>query len=368
MARKDKKDRGLFERPKNSGIWWIRYHDHNSQERREKVGSKSDARALYQERKTEVRRIKKGLAKAPEDKPNKSLLFKEFVRSCYPELQQFETWKNMKRMAEMWTKGFGSRTLVQVARIANQEAIKRREVLRKRGKSPASCNRETAFLKALLSRAVKNGLLDKNPLEHLDLLPEDNNRSRILRGDEEPLLQSVMTAEQFEVVEMAVQTGIRRGKLLSLAWKHIDFENGGWITVEKAKAGSSRQVPMTDRVRAILERRYTCKNSLWVFPNKSGTNHVNPNNWYNRVWRPALEKAGIEGLTFHDLRRTFASRMAMGGQGGRTLSGILGHKSSKTTDRYAHLDPEAFRAAIQVLNEPEQNKGLRVVKRESPGA
>lgn len=362
MARKGKADRGLFERPKGSGIWWIRYHDHNGQERREKVGPKSDALELYQERKTEGRRIKKGLAPAPEDGPTKPLLFKEFVKSCYPELKQFKSWPNMKRMAEMWCKGFDSRTLQQVARIANQSAIKRREILRERGKSAATCNRETAFLKGLLNRAVKQGVLDKNPLEHLDLLPEDNTRSRILRGDEEQLLKGVMEPHQFEVVEVAVQTGIRRGKLLSLGWKHIDFENGGWITVQGAKAGSSRQIPMTNRVREILQRRFQSKSSLWVFPNESGTNPINANNWYNRIWKPALKEAGIEGLTIHDLRRTFASRMTMKGQGGRHLSGLLGHKSSKTTDRYAHLDPEAFRAAIQVLNDPEQSQGLRVVK------
>ena len=362
-SRKRRRDRGLFERPKGSNVWWIRYADHNGDERREKVGTKSDASDLYRERKAQVRRIKKGLEPAPEDAPPKGMKFKDFVRSCYPELSGYATWPNMKRMAEMWVKGFGNRTLTQVARIANESAIKRREVLREKNKSASTCNPETKFLKALLNRAVKQGLLDKNPMEHLDLLPEKNKRTRIMRGNEEELLKSVMSPEQFEVVEVAVQTGIRRGKLLSLGWAHIDFADGGWITVSGAKADSDRQVPMTNRVREILERRYACRGKcLWVFPNKSGKNHVNANNWYNRVWKTALEKAGIDGLTIHDLRRTFASRMSMKGQGGRQLSGILGHKSSKTTDRYAHLDPEAFRAAIQVLNEPDQSKGLRVIK------
>lgn len=363
MARKDGKDRGLFERPKGSDVWWIRYHDHNGSERREKAGSKSDAVALYRERKARVRRIKKGLELAPEEAPPKGMKFKDFVVSCFPELRQYATWPNMKRMAEMWCKGFKSRTLDQVARIANESAIKRREVLRERGKSPATCNRETAFLKAILNRAVSSSLLDKNPMDHLDLLPEKNKRTRVMRGNEEEVLREAMSTEDFEVVEVAVQTGIRRGKLLSLGWVHISFEDGGWITVSGAKADSDRQVPMTNRVREILERRYACRGKcLWVFPNSTGKNHINPNNWYNRVWKPALKEAGIEGLTIHDLRRTFASRMASAGQGGRHLSGILGHKSSKTTDRYAHLDPEAYRAAIQVLNDPDQNKGLRVVK------
>ena len=54
MARKGGKDRGLFERPKGSGIWWVRYFDEVGRERREKVGPKALARKRYMQRKTEI--------------------------------------------------------------------------------------------------------------------------------------------------------------------------------------------------------------------------------------------------------------------------------------------------------------------------
>ena len=55
MARRGGKDRGLFERPADSGVWWIHYHDTDGRKHREKVGPKGLARKLYAKRKTEVR-------------------------------------------------------------------------------------------------------------------------------------------------------------------------------------------------------------------------------------------------------------------------------------------------------------------------
>ena len=55
MARRDGKDRGLFERPPGSGTWWIRYNDSQGNEHREKVGPKGLARQVYAKRKTEIR-------------------------------------------------------------------------------------------------------------------------------------------------------------------------------------------------------------------------------------------------------------------------------------------------------------------------
>lgn len=359
MARKDGKDRGLFERPKGSGIWWIRYADHLGKERRKKVGSKSNARKAYQKQKDLVRRIRLGLASPEKLTRRKPLTLKEFIKSCTPELKEFASWKSMERMATMWVKGIGHLPLDQVK---PEHAIGRRSALLQKGRTNATCNRETSFLKSILNRAVEQGVLKQNPLEHLKLLPEKKKRTRIAQGNEEEKLRSVMAQNDFDVVEVAIQTGLRRGVLLSLPWKQIDFHNE-LIDVQGAKGDTSRLVPMTSRVKEILERRYSEKSSLWVFPNKSGKNHINPNNWYNRVWRPALREAGVEGLTIHDLRRTFASRMAQAGQGGRALTGILGHSSSKTTDRYAHTDVETHRAAIkQTFDQSDGSRGLRLVK------
>ena len=66
MARKQGKDRGLFERPPGSGIWWVRYFDHHGREHREKIGAKGLARRVYEKRKTEIREGRFFAPKRPE--------------------------------------------------------------------------------------------------------------------------------------------------------------------------------------------------------------------------------------------------------------------------------------------------------------
>lgn len=358
MARLGGKDRGLFEKVKGSGIWWVRYHDHRGKERRKKVGSKTAARNFYAKTKELIREVK--LELKPESAitgDTKRVTLGAFITSCLPELQQKKSWKDQERFAKLWTKLIGH---FDIRDVCPNHAVLRRTARLEKGIAPATCNRETEFLRAILMRAVRDGVLEKNPLSGLKLLPVDNTRFRVATGGEEERLASVMSLEDFDIIAFAVDTGIRRDRIFNLPWTQVDLESG-WLTISQAKAGSSRQVPMTDRVRAILERRHAARTCSWVFPNSKGK-PLNPDTWCSRKFRPALEAAGITDLWFHDLRRTFGSRMTRKGQGGRVLTGLMGHKSTKTTDRYAHLDPESFQAAIQVLNEDPGKGGLRVVK------
>lgn len=68
-----------------------------------------------------------------------------------------------------------------------------------------------------------------------------------------------------------------------------------------------------------------------------------------RHFVPALEAAGIENFRWHDLRHTFASRLAMAGETIQTIAELLGHSSIQMAQRYAHLSPGHLRAAVQRL-------------------
>jgi integrase len=361
MARKNKKDRGLFERPKDSGVWWIRYHDHNGQERREKVGYKSDALSLYEERKTQVRRIKKGLAAADTlgGQKQRKLTLGEYLKSLEPELKTKGSWRDMKRFIKTWTRLIGQLPLEQVTRT---HAKKRQTARLERGIAPATINREVAFLQARLQQATDEGLLVRNPLSGLKGLKENNISDRHLSEAEEERVKARMHWEDFELVEMAIHTGIRQDRLFNTAWKDVSFEDGGWIRVHKAKGGKFRAVPLTKRALEILKRRYECRKSAWVFPNSTNGNPINASNFYSRKFKPALEAAGIEGITWHRLRHTLGSRLALQGVSIQAISKILGHSSTQVTERYAHLMPDSYRAAIQTLDQEPSKGGLRVVK------
>jgi len=110
---------------------------------------------------------------------------------------------------------------------------------------------------------------------------------------------------------------------------------------------------MNDTVRAILGGLSSRLRSPWVFPSDTGRTPLDAENFINRVFRPALESARIENFRWHDLRHTFASRLAMAGVDLNTIRELLGHKTLAMTLRYAHLSPAHQLDAVQRLNRPE---------------
>lgn len=385
MANEDKKARGVFERPKGSNVWWIHWYDHNGNRHRQKIGTFAEAKRRRGEVKSIVHRVKKKLEHPQAlvdagflDRShlglNSELTLRDFVKDCLPELKQKRTWKDQERFAKDWVRLIGS---LKLAEVAAKHAVKRRTARLERGKAPATCNREVEFLRSLLNRAVRDGHLQVNPLAKLKDLPENNKRIRWLRFDEEERLYQQLSPEDFEIVAFAMDMGLRRSKVFGLAWRDVHLEGQGWVDVKDAKAGSSRQVPiMTDRVRALLERRKTSQRGPWVFPStarhrrgkgeergrRKWENHLNGDGFCKRKYRPAVERARIDDLTFHDLRHTFCSRLVMAGVPLRTVMELAGHKNFQTTLRYSHLAPESFTAASSTLNEYNRaRRHLRVV-------
>ena len=68
------------------------------------------------------------------------------------------------------------------------------------------------------------------------------------------------------------------------------------------------------------------------------------------MFDPAVRDAKIEDFTWHDLRHTFASRLVMAGVPLRTVQELMGHKTLRMTERYAHLSPTHLHQAVKVLD------------------
>ncbi|MDP6561071.1 MAG: site-specific integrase, partial [Candidatus Binatia bacterium] len=127
-------------------------------------------------------------------------------------------------------------------------------------------------------------------------------------------------------------------------WEDVDL-GSGMIHILKSKSGKSREIPMSDHLRADLSRFPRRLGSEYVFPGKTGE----PLKVIKRSWQRAVKKAEIEGATFHTLRHTAASYLVMGGVDLRTVQEILGHADIRITMRYAHLSPAHKAAAVQKL-------------------
>jgi len=185
MARRaTAKTRGVFEREPGSGIWWIRY-EANGKPKREKVGRKSDAVALYQQRKSEVR--------AGAKLPRNMRLRRPTIADIGRKAIEWYTQHHRKDL-----RNFTSRMNSIIAGLGGQEAesVKPSEIdawLSSHSRwSPATANRHKTVLSKAYQLALKNGDVSMNPARLVDHRPEKNRRIRYLLPDEEERLREVM--------------------------------------------------------------------------------------------------------------------------------------------------------------------------------
>ena len=152
---------------------------------------------------------------------------------------------------------------------------------------------------------------------------------------------------------MALHTGLRRGELLNLQWRDIDFDTGdkGLVMVRKSKNHDIRYIPMNTLVREILmtmRRNLTGgRDESYVFAKPDGEGRKSIRNGFDGAVRRA--KLG-KHIRFHDLRHTFASHLVMKDVDLRTVAKLMGHRDIRVTMRYAYMAPDHLQAAEDVAS------------------
>ncbi len=218
------------------------------------------------------------------------------------------------------------------------------------GVKNATINRELAVLRHMLRLAVRKWRwLRQEP--YFELLREGPGRDRELTEAEEKALRVHLKPEAWDLLQAALLTGMRQGELIRLTWPQVDLSERV-IDFEPTKRGKKRLMPISESLFYVLARRkQTPSASGYVFVGPSGKP------WTKDAVRCHLDKgaaaAGVEGFTFHDTRHTFSSRLVRGGVHAVYVQELLGHKSSKTTERYMHAQTSDLQAALATLTNPE---------------
>ncbi|MCE7871439.1 site-specific integrase [bacterium CPR1] len=340
MAKKNNPDRGLYERPPGSGTWWIQYNDCEGNKKREKVGTKVAARQLYAKRQTEKLQKKK----LPELTQQKVLTVAAMIEKFRPEFEARKSARDNRRYAAYWTEALGS---VAANEVRPSDITAWRARRQKDDKvAPATVNRAVAFLKMVYNLAIKDDLVAANPVAKVAQIRENNERVRYLTEEEETALRPA-AGDFWPKIEVALLSGLRQGEQFTLQRGDLDFR-ARVITIRQSKHGEKRTVPMSDRLAELLAAQLASHGSPWVYPGQDPGEHYRGRSAIGAL-QTALRRAGIQDFHWHDLRHSFCSRLAMAGVSLVTIAKLAGHKSTKVTERYAHLSPEHNKAAMELL-------------------
>jgi len=349
---------------KRGKTYQIDYFDPNGKRIRKSFKKKKDAQAELGKR---VSLIAEG--RYLDVKKDYKTTLKELIDKYTKNHKHQVSFQNAKKAyLENFREYFGENTLLANIRYVNVETYRnhlRQKLTRgKTIRTDASINREMSCLHHIFTKAVEWEMMEQSPFDKGKslLLKENNMRLRFLTEEEIGKLLDECAPYLRNIVECALNTGMRRGEILSLKWSQI---RNGFIYLDKTKTNEARQIPINETMEKVFDRIKSEQNpkgdnvvdlkgkplkkknvsSKYVF-----TYNGSPTNSIKTSFKTALKNAEIQDFRFHDLRHTFASQVLMRGGSLKDIQELLGHKTMTMTLRYAHLTQEHKKKAVNLLN------------------
>ncbi|HWF56703.1 MAG TPA: site-specific integrase [Solirubrobacteraceae bacterium] len=219
-------------------------------------------------------------------------------------------------------------------------------------------NKSLTILGGIMERARKTYGLLSNPVRDVEKLREryDATRFDVYSPEEVWALVRAAASEQDAAIYLtAAFTGLRRGELIAVRWRDVDFErssirvSGSYASgkLTTPKSGHGRVVPMVPEVAAALarlsERECSTGDDELVFPGELGV-HLD-GSALRRRFLAACARAELRPIRFHSLRHTFGTLAVRGAESIVELQNWLGHAEVRTTMRYAHYREQQDAAA-----------------------
>ena len=214
---------------------------------------------------------------------------------------------------------------------------------------PSTIRNAVMPLRAIFRRAVARGEVAVNPTSGLELPAVRGRRDRIVSPDQGAKMIEALEERDRALWATALYAGLRRGELQALRWDDLDLATGvirierSWDVREgeiepKSRAGR-RKVPIAAALRGYLvehKKRVGGDDLVFARPDGKAFDATTVDARAKKAWR----LAGVDPLTLHEARHTFASLMIAAGVNAKALATYMGHASVTITfDRYGHLMP-----------------------------
>ena len=286
--------------------------------------------------------------KAKADKTMAAVL-DQFMREHVEPKRKVSTAREYERIAELYIVPRLGRRLI--SEIKRQDVAKLHHEL---ASKPYQANRTLALLSRFFNWAEKHGLRPdgSNPCRHVEKYRE-NRRERFLSEVELGRLGDALRAAERDksatpwavaAIRMLTFTGARLSEILTLEWRHVNEERG-FLALPDSKTGRKAvhlNPPALDVLHSIPRLE---GNPYVICGEKAGRHLVN----LGKPWRRIRKAAKLDDVRLHDLRHSFASVAASGGQSLVVIGKMLGHSQPATTARYAHLADDPVKAASDAV-------------------
>ncbi|KJU86692.1 phage integrase family protein [Candidatus Magnetobacterium bavaricum] len=350
--------RGIYKR---GNIYWIRYAGLDGRTVYESTGS-----SRYKDAETVLFDRKKAIKEGKQPEPIKKIqnyTFNQLAEQYLVWAERQRSIRSKKGFIRQLVETFGNLPLRRFSTMMIEQFQTERI---NKGNKPATINRLLATLKHMFTKAEQWEMVEEHAtrkMKQVKLLEENNRRLRYLSVEECHTLLNTCDSHLKPIVFVALNTGMRKGEILSLQWNNIDLKNG-FILLEITKNGERREIPINatlNRTLQGLDRRLDVP-SLF-FDKNTGKAYKDIKKSFNT----ACKKAGIKDFHFHDLRHTFASHLVMAGVDITAIKELLGHKTLTMTLRYWHLAPSHKVKAVETPDKTIQEKTNYTILKISDG-
>jgi integrase len=267
---------------------------------------------------------------------------------------------------------FGNRP---VADIKEAHIRRWRRELLDSGASPASVTKSYRLIEAIMNTAVDDGIIRSNPCRVRGAGEDRSSERPVLTVGEVAALAEAMGERYRALVLLAVFGSLRWGELAALRRRDVDMKlgtvrverslserpGGGYLFGPPKSAAGQRVVVVPDAVKPALAQHLATftapQPDALVFTSPAGA-PMRPSNFRRRVWVPALARAGLPGIHFHDLRHTGNTLTAATGATLRELMERMGHSSTRAALVYLHASNARQRAIADSLSRLAQSELL----------
>ncbi len=306
--------------------------------------------------------------------------FCEFVDDVYMDYAKSNkaTWKHDEFRCEVLKEYFKGMRFRDITPRSVEKFILTRldsDTRSKTKRSPVTVHKEFSLLSSIFNIAIKEDAAASNPCVKIskkvrERIPARNKRDRFMSLEEEQKLFAKGLVGKCERLRPAVTLGIhlgaRLGELMAIKRDEVNLSENSFfvilrskgqdvkvevrpnhVLIPKSKNGKPRTIPLSSVAKDIFASLLSDEStSEYVFANPD-TNK--PYTDIGKLFAKACADAGIEDLTFHDLRHTFASRLREAGVDAITRRDLLGHSTVQMSDDYTHSSTESRLRAVQSI-------------------